>query len=97
MGDMRLSHQEQRAGFITRQPGEMGLESIHQLDTATRTSNGEDRHARLAERLDVAQDGSFRDFERVSQLHGRHAAAALQHQQHVEHPRRTHSKSVGGT
>ena len=97
MGDMRLTHQEQRAGFITGQTGEMCLKAIHQLDAATRTSNGEDRHAGFTERLDVAQDGSLRHLECFRQLHRRHAPAALQHQQHVEHPCRTHTKTVGET
>ena len=73
------------------------METIHQLDAASRTLNGVDRHARFAECLDVAQDGSLGDFECAGKFHGRRPPAALQHQQHVEHPCRAHRKSLEET
>ena len=57
-----------------------------------RTARRVDRHARRAERLDVAMDSSFRDLELVASSRGRHLAARLQQQQKVDQPRRSHAQ-----
>ena len=47
-----------------------------------RAAHGDDLQARLQERFDVAQHGSFGDLELGSQLAGRHPATRLEQPQH---------------
>ena len=90
--DLRLADEEQAPRLVGGESGEVRLEAVDQLDPATRAARREDRHAGLAERLDVAQDRALGDLERLGELPCRHPAAALQDQQHVEHPGRAHRR-----
>ena len=55
---------------------------------------GIDRHARRAERLDIAMDGPFRDLELARELAGGHPAAGLEEQQHRHETRRAHARTI---
>jgi hypothetical protein len=68
----------------------VGLEAIHELNATVAAAEGDDWNAGLAERVDVAQDGSLGDLERLGELACRHPPSALQEQQHVEHTGSTH-------
>ena len=90
MRNLGLPDEEQAEGFVGGEAGEAGLEAVEQLDPAARAARGEDRGPGLTERFDVTQHRSFRHLERVGELPCGHAAAPLEHQQHVEHARGTH-------
>ena len=42
-----LPDEEQAAGFVGREAGEVGLEAVRELDPAAGAASGEDRHAGL--------------------------------------------------
>ena len=94
MGDARLTGQKQTLRLLGRETGEVSLEAVQQRDPTTRAAHSEDRNASFAEHLDVAQDRSLRHFELLGELVSGLPAAVLQHQQHVQHPRRTHRQSI---
>jgi uncharacterized protein DUF6855 len=94
MRDLRLPDKKQAQRLIDRQAGQMRLKSVEELDPAARSPGRDNRNAGLAERLDVAENRPLGDLERLGELARRQPATALQHEQHVEHPRGTHFDSL---
>ena len=68
--------QEQRLGLLAGHPGQPRPVAVDQPDAAVDAALGVDRHARRAERLDVAMDGPFGDLELARRARRRSAGRA---------------------
>ncbi len=88
------SGEEQRLGLLGGHPGQPRPVAVHQPDPAVRAALGVDRHARRAQRLDVAVDRSFGDLELARQLGGGQLAARLEQQQERHEARCTHDRTI---
>ncbi len=94
-GSRRDAGQPERGRLATREPGQARLVATDELDPTARPALAVDRHARRAERLDVAVDRAHRDLEVRRQLARRRAAAPLQQQQQLDEPAGAHAARVG--
>lgn len=96
MGDLRLTDEEQAERLIRGEAGQMRLETVQELDPPTGTAGRDNRDAGLAEGFDVAENGTLGDLKRFRHVSGGDPTAALQEQQHVQHPGGAHRASLGG-
>ena len=77
---------EQGTGLVGGQPGDVGTEAGQQRDAAVPPALGVDGDAGGRERLDIAVDGAYGDFEPLGEFGGRDEAAGLEEQQDREQP-----------
>lgn len=77
---------EEGTGLVGGEPGDIGAEPGQQRDAAVPPALGVDRDAGGGQRLDVAVDGAYGDFEALGQLGGGHQAAGLEQQEDREQP-----------
>ena len=75
---------EQRLRLVRREAGQPRPIAVDQTHSAAGTSLGVDRHAGLAQGVDVAVNRPNRHFELLGQLTGRQATTRLQEEQDVD-------------
>jgi len=78
----RDAEHEQGPRLLAGQPGQVGAVFFQQGNAAARPALGVDRHARRAQRIDIAVDRALGDFQFGGQRLRRHLAVRLQKHQH---------------
>ena len=76
--------EEERLRLVRGEPGQPRPVAVDELDAAVRAALGVDRHARGAERVDVAMDRALADLELGRQHRGRGPAARLEEQEQLD-------------
>ena len=90
-GDAR---QEERLRLVRSHPRQPRPVAVDQADSTVRTALGVDRHAGGGQRLDVAMDGPFRDFELRGELGGSQPAATLEEQEQRNEAGGAHGRRI---